>query len=201
MCTSGLWSGDTSINNITNALIHSRVWSAGSGATIRCPISRQSSSMLHCRGLQRELLPCNSALTSSLSSQYNFQCACVRALYTFASYRSTYWKVKVLLCCLSTIQGYEKCFMWRPLHRNKILLVWVRKDKSDVWRVRLWEERMRRERNGKQRREGLSFKWGDEKCFECVRREGGSAGVLESQSLKAWLTKVFQICTNGGKKC
>lgn len=37
MCTPGLWSGDTSINIITNALIHSRVWSAASAATIRCP--------------------------------------------------------------------------------------------------------------------------------------------------------------------
>lgn len=38
------------------------------GASIRCP-SAESSSIRHCTGLQCELLPCNSALTSPLSSQ------------------------------------------------------------------------------------------------------------------------------------
>lgn len=76
-CTRGLWSGDKSINIITKALIHSGVWS-GDFTQLNRHLQRASE-----RERERErgvspptvnvvivnFLPCNSALTSSLSSQ------------------------------------------------------------------------------------------------------------------------------------
>lgn len=176
MCTPGLWSGDTSINIITNALIHSRVWSAASAATIRCP----SGDRVH---------PCCTAEAFAVNFYQ------VILLWHLHYQVNTIFNVHVSVCAtllhhIDQHTGRRRCLCHlpyehnpgvqkqkkknskcRPLHQIKIL-VWSTKDKSQEWRVRLKEERMKRERNGtKWKTEALSFK-----CFVCVCLWGSAKG-------------------------